>query len=72
VLSYLSPEARVRQDHPRSYSGNLPVENRNGLIVNAWLLEANGRGGARCGAADAEAGSGEATSDCRRRLPIDS
>lgn len=27
-----------------SYSGNLLVENRNGLIVNAELLEANGRG----------------------------
>ena len=26
-----------------SYSGNLLVENRNGLIVNAELLEANGR-----------------------------
>jgi hypothetical protein len=26
-----------------SYSGNLVVENRNGLIVNAELLEANGR-----------------------------
>jgi transposase len=26
-----------------SYSGNLQVENRNGLIVNAELLEANGR-----------------------------
>jgi hypothetical protein len=26
-----------------SYSGNLLVENRNGLIVNAGLLEANGR-----------------------------
>ena len=26
-----------------SYSGNLQVENRHGLIVNAELLEANGR-----------------------------
>jgi hypothetical protein len=26
-----------------SYSGNLPVENRHGLIVNVELLEANGR-----------------------------
>ena len=26
-----------------SYSGNLQVENRNGLIVNAEVLEANGR-----------------------------
>jgi hypothetical protein len=26
-----------------SYSGNLLVENRNGLVVNAELLEANGR-----------------------------
>ncbi len=26
-----------------SYSGNLLIENRNGLIVNAELLEANGR-----------------------------
>jgi hypothetical protein len=26
-----------------SYSGNLLVENRNGLIVNAELPEANGR-----------------------------
>jgi hypothetical protein len=26
-----------------SYSGNLLIENRNGLIVNEELLEANGR-----------------------------
>ena len=26
-----------------SYSGNMLIENRNGLIVNAELLEANGR-----------------------------
>src|ERR1035441_3202443 len=32
-----------------SYSGNLLVENRNGLIVNAELLQANGR--AECDAA---------------------
>ena len=36
-----------------SYSGNLLVENRNGLIVNAKVWEANGTGRARCGAADA-------------------
>jgi len=31
-----------------SYSGNLLVENRNGLIVDAEAFEANGNGGARC------------------------
>ncbi len=41
-----------------SYSGNLLVENRNGLIVDAEVWEANGHGGARCGAGDAGADSG--------------
>ena len=31
------------EDAKLSYSGNLLVENRNGLIINAELLEANGR-----------------------------
>ncbi|MGA7522043.1 MAG: IS5 family transposase [Acidobacteriaceae bacterium] len=42
------PDARLARKGPGkeaklSYSGNLLVENRNGLIVNAELLEANGR-----------------------------
>jgi len=42
------PDARLARKGPGkeaklSYSGNLLVENRSGLIVNAELLEANGR-----------------------------
>ncbi|HZD50496.1 MAG TPA: IS5 family transposase [Silvibacterium sp.] len=42
------PDAQLARKGPGkeaklSYSGNLLVENRNGLIVNAELLEANGR-----------------------------
>src|SRR5246500_3586564 len=42
------PEAQMARKGPGkeaklSYSGNLLVENRNGLIVNAELLQANGR-----------------------------
>jgi hypothetical protein len=42
------PDAKLARKGPGkearlSYSGNLLVENRNGLIVNAELLEANGR-----------------------------
>src|SRR5271170_6621498 len=46
--SQSDPEAQLARKGPGkeaklSYSGNLLVENRNGLIVNAELLEANGR-----------------------------
>lgn len=46
--STTDPEALLARKGPGkeaklSYSGNLLVENRNGLIVNAELLEANGR-----------------------------
>jgi hypothetical protein len=46
--SISDPDARLARKGPGkeaklSYSGNLLVENRNGLIVNAELLEANGR-----------------------------
>jgi transposase len=46
--SKTDPDARLARKGPGkeaklSYSGNLLVENRNGLIVNAELLEANGR-----------------------------
>src|SRR5271170_5070782 len=46
--SKTDPDAQLARKGPGkeaklSYSGNLLVENRNGLIVNAELLEANGR-----------------------------
>jgi transposase len=46
--SKTDPDAKLARKGPGkeaklSYSGNLQVENRNGLIVNAELLEANGR-----------------------------
>ena len=46
--SKTDPDARLARKGPGkeaklSYSGNLQVENRHGLIVNAELLEANGR-----------------------------
>ena len=46
--SKTDPDAKLARKGPGkeaklSYSGNLLVENRNGLIVNAELLEANGR-----------------------------
>ena len=46
--SNTDPDARLARkgsgkEAKLSYSGNLLVENRNGLIVNAELLEANGR-----------------------------
>jgi transposase len=47
-VSRTDPDAKLARKGPGkeaklSYSGNLLVENRNGLIVNAELLEANGR-----------------------------
>ena len=47
-MSKTDPDARLARKGPGkeaklSYSGHLLVENRNGLIVNAELLEANGR-----------------------------
>jgi len=47
-ISSSDPDAKLARKGPGkeaklSYSGNLLVENRNGLIVNAELLEANGR-----------------------------
>jgi transposase len=47
-VSKTDPDAKLARKGPGkeaklSYSGNLLVENRNGLIVNAELLEANGR-----------------------------
>jgi len=47
-MSKTDADARLARKGPGkeaklSYSGNLLVENRNGLIVNAELLEANGR-----------------------------
>jgi len=46
--SKTDPDARLvrkakGKEAKLGYSGNLLVENRNGLIVNAELLEANGR-----------------------------
>jgi transposase len=46
--SSTDPDAKLARKGPGkeaklSYSGNLQVENRSGLIVNAELLEANGR-----------------------------
>ncbi len=46
--SKTDPDAKLARKGPGkeaklNYSGNLLVENRNGLIVNAELLEANGR-----------------------------
>jgi len=46
--SKTDPDAKLARKGPGkeaklSYSGNLEVENRNGLIVNTELLEANGR-----------------------------
>ena len=46
--SKTDPDAKLARKGPGkeaklSYSGNLQVENRHGLIVNAELLEANGR-----------------------------
>ncbi len=46
--SKTDPDAKLARKGPGkeaklSYSGNLLVENRNGLIVNAELLQANGR-----------------------------
>jgi hypothetical protein len=48
--SKTDPDAKLVRKGPGkeaklSYSGNLLVENRNGLIVNTSLLEANGRAG---------------------------
>jgi transposase len=47
-VSKTDPDAKLARkgsgkEAKLSYSGNLLVENRNGLIVNAELLEANGR-----------------------------
>ena len=53
----LARKARGREAK-LSYSGNLLVENRNGLIVDAELLRGQRAGGARRGAGDAGAGSG--------------
>jgi hypothetical protein len=36
-----------------SYSGNLRVENRRGMIAKAEVLEADGRAVSRCGADEA-------------------
>ena len=46
-----------------SYSGNLLVENRNGLIVNAMAWEANGTAERDTALADAGADSGAAAVD---------
>ena len=60
--SKTDPDAKLARKGPGkeaklSYSGNLQVENRHGLIVNTEVLEANGAGRARCGPGDAGAGS---------------
>jgi transposase len=52
------PEAQLARKGPRkeakfSYSGNLLVENRNGLIVASRVWEATGHRGALCGAGNA-------------------
>ena len=53
-----------------SYSGNLLVENRNGLIVSSLVWEANGHSRARCGDGDAAGGSGKRARDGGRRQGI--
>jgi Transposase domain (DUF772) len=51
-----------------SYSGNLLVENRNGLIVDAEVFQANG--GTRCGAGHDGEASRHATTDGGRRQRV--
>jgi transposase len=53
-----------------SYNGNLLVENRNGLIVNTQVFEANGTAGARCRSGDAGTDSGNEAGDRGRRQGI--
>jgi hypothetical protein len=53
-----------------SYNENLLVENRNGLIMNTEVFEANGNGRTRCGVGDAGADSGYETGDCGTRQGI--
>lgn len=53
-----------------SFQGNLLVENRNGLIINAELFEANGNRRARCGLSDARADSRQQASYSGRRQGI--
>ena len=53
-----------------SYSGNLSVENRNGLIVDAEVFQANGTARARRGPSDAGAGSGNEGGNRGRRQRI--
>ena len=53
-----------------SYSGNLLVENRNGLIVDAEVFQANGDGRARCSADHAGADCGKEAGERRWRQRI--
>ena len=64
--SKTDPEAKLARkgegkEAKLSYSGNLLVENRNGLIVNADGVGSQRDGRARCGAADAGADSGHSS-----------
>ena len=65
---------RMRRWHERqgkeaklSYNGNLPVENRHGLIVKQPGVRGQRNGGARCRAGDAGTDSGHETSNRGRR-----
>ena len=80
----IEPDARSRRPIPMrklarkgpgkeaklSYSGNLLVENRNGLIVDARGVRGQRNGGARCGAGDAGTDSGNEGGDGGRRQRI--
>ena len=63
------PEAQLARKGPGkeaklSYSGNLLVENRNGLIVGPGV-GSHGHGGALCGAGNAAGNSGKPARDGR-------
>jgi hypothetical protein len=53
-----------------SYSGNLLVENRHGLIVNSEVFEVQRNRRTRCRAGDAGTDSGHETSNRRRRQGV--
>jgi transposase len=70
--SKTDPEAQLARksdgkESKLSYSGNLLVENRNGLIVNAEVFVGQRDSGARRGTGDAGADSGWKTGDRGRR-----
>src|SRR5450631_4374336 len=73
--SKTDPESQLARKGPGkeaklSYSGNLLVENGNGLIVDAEVFQANGTAERRCGAGDDGETSGNESGDGGRRQGI--